>query len=360
MKKKKNILLIVPDYPTLSGVSAHRIFWPHDLMGVKYSDNIDLALTREADSMSEEELSQFDLIVSNRFISKIGKGKELIKKLKNINVPYCLDLDDSYQLDPDHILYSMHREQKHAEQIIESIKGAAFITITQDYLANKIKKDLDYDNVYVVPNGLSGEGQFSPSIEIFDDVRFGWSGSITHFDSLLPLYDSLLPLYLSDDYKNKFSMSYGGYNNTDHTSKAIAGLLSAKGKASANQFRLYPTMDVHRYAEFYDGINVAFVALKSNEFNKCKSNLKLLEAGFKRKALIINDVDPYREYLRHGENCLVVKRKSDWYKHMKQLIDTPELIEYLSTNLYNDVKDRFSLDTVVDTRYNVYKKELDI
>jgi uncharacterized protein YlzI (FlbEa/FlbD family) len=37
--------------------------------------------------------------------------------------------------------------------------------------------------------------------------------------------------------------------------------------------------------------------------------------------------------LNHGKNCLVVKHKNDWYKHMVKLIENPAMIEDLKSKV---------------------------
>ncbi len=40
---------------------------------------------------------------------------------------------------------------------------------------------------------------------------------------------------------------------------------------------------------------------------------------------------------------------------MKKLYDNPELVDLLSENLYNTVKDKYHIDTVTNTRADFYK-----
>jgi hypothetical protein len=102
---------------------------------------------------------------------------------------------------------------------------------------------------------------------------------------------------------------------------------------------------------------VSLIPLRNNRFNNLKSNLKLIESGFKKCAVIVSNVFPYTPMLKHGVNCLVVKNKHDWYRHMVKLIENPNMIEDLSEQLYIDVQAQH-MEEVVKTRFETYKKIL--
>ena len=84
-------------------------------------------------------------------------------------------------------------------------------------------------------------------------------------------------------------------------------------------------------------------------FNKVKSQLKVIEAGFHKKALIAQDYGPYQidcvnaiEYggkINPKGNCLLVdthKNHKQWYQYTKKLLDNPSLVEDLGEKLYED------------------------
>jgi len=341
------ILVIIPSYPKFSGVDFHRLWIPHTLIGKM---GIEVSVINEIDSQSDEFIKAFDFIIANRFISKTNDTTNLIQRLKELNVKYILDLDDDYQLPVWHLLYGAAREKGHKKQIVESLQGAYAVTTTHDLLAKTIMAELGQPNVYVCPNQILPEGQFQFKPVSLDKITFGWGGSITHFEDVLMVHDSLLNLYKND---NRFKMVYGGYDGTDHTSSAIAGILSCKGTAPKEQFEIFPAKDVLEYGNFYDFIDIALIPLRNNRFNNMKSNLKLLEAGFKKKAVIVSDVFPYSPMLKHGINCLVVKNKNDWFKHMNYLINNPKAISRLANQLYKDVQ-IYHADEVARLRYSVY------
>ena len=94
--------------------------------------------------------------------------------------------------------------------------------------------------------------------------------------------------------------------------------------------------------------------------------MKVIEAGFYKKAIIASNVGPYTIDLKHalkngqfsdGNALLVdgVKNHSDWAKNMKKLIDNPNFAYDLGQRLYETVKDTYDLNVVTKNRANLYK-----
>jgi glycosyltransferase involved in cell wall biosynthesis len=97
-----------------------------------------------------------------------------------------------------------------------------------------------------------------------------------------------------------------------------------------------------------------------------KSQLKVIEAGFYKKALIASEIGPYTLDLKHalknGEfsdgNALLVnenRNHSDWYKFIKKLKSNRNLVTDLGERLYETVKDTYDLNNVTKTRAEFYK-----
>jgi hypothetical protein len=324
-------------------------------MAEMFVEEVDMYQINEIDTATIEFLQGFDLVVANRFISRVN-GSEVIMKLKEARVPYVLDIDDDYRLPEWHILQQASKNDKHPEKILQALHYAKAITTTHEYLSGTLKYEASQPNTFEIPNAINPEEeQYKFVKRKLDVVKFGWSGSITHFEDVLLMHDGLYSLYHQDKYRSKFQVVYGGFSMDDETSRAIAGVLSCKGKASESQFATYPSQPIDDYARFYDTIDVSLIPLRDNRFNKLKSNLKLIESGFKKKACIVSNVHPYEPMLVHGKNCLVVKHKNDWYKNMTKLIDNPNMIEDLSEQLYLDVQVQH-IDQIAEARFEAYKQ----
>jgi glycosyltransferase involved in cell wall biosynthesis len=126
------------------------------------------------------------------------------------------------------------------------------------------------------------------------------------------------------------------------------------------------TRPVESYARNYSNFDISLAPIKNHIFNRMKSQLKVIEAGFYKKALIASNVGPYTIDLKHamknGEftdgNALLVdevRSHSDWAKCVKKLVDNPNMITDLGERLYETVSKKYDLNIVTKTRSEFYK-----
>jgi glycosyltransferase involved in cell wall biosynthesis len=101
-------------------------------------------------------------------------------------------------------------------------------------------------------------------------------------------------------------------------------------------------------------------------FNRVKSQLKVIEAGFYKKALIASNIGPYTIDLTHclkngnfvDGNALLVdenRNHSDWAKYIEKLVKNPNMIKDMGERLYETVKDTYDLNVVTKNRAQFYK-----
>lgn len=92
-------------------------------------------------------------------------------------------------------------------------------------------------------------------------------------------------------------------------------------------------------------------------FNEVKSELKIIEAGMKKKVLIAQDFGIYKELIEDGKTGLLVKNdQKDWYKHMKRVIEDPGYRAELAENLHEFVKDKYEITNVTENRVKLYEQ----
>lgn len=346
------VILIIPSTGKLSGVDYHRLFIPHGYL----SENSDIEFIQSNDLtvIPVDVLNSADVVVVNRLISKQGTHEESLKIIKSIQAKLVVDMDDDYMLPSWHFMYEDAKLSNHTKQIIETLQAADHVTCTHIGLADTLRQ-VYKGPITIVPNCIYSADQFKLTEELVTDrLVFGWTGGISHFDDVLEMYDSLVPLYKDDVLGSKFKMLYGGYEHKDIISNSILSVLSGKGIATQEQFSTFAGTNVHEYANFYDLINVMLIPLRPNRFNANKSNLKMLEAGFKGRSCIVSPVEPYTSLIKAGKNCLTAKNKHDWYKQMVKLIKNPELTIDLSEQLYQDVQE-YHVKNIAPIREQLYK-----
>jgi glycosyltransferase involved in cell wall biosynthesis len=135
------------------------------------------------------------------------------------------------------------------------------------------------------------------------------------------------------------------------------------------------TLPLTKYGEHYDSCDVCLAPLEEDDytktdkgqvikelnlFNEVKSELKIIEAGMKRKVLIAQDCGIYRELLENGKTGILIKNdRKDWYRAMKKVILDKEYRDMLADNLHEYVMAKYELKTVTAHRVKIYKQVIE-
>lgn len=136
--------------------------------------------------------------------------------------------------------------------------------------------------------------------------------------------------------------------------------------ASNEPYERIWTRPVTSYAKNYAKFDVSLAPIKNHIFNRMKSQLKVIEAGFYKKAIIASDIGPYTIDLKHsikngefgdGNGILIDENRNhqDWFKYMKKLIENPNWAYELGQRLYETVKDEYDLKNITQKRAQWYK-----
>jgi glycosyltransferase involved in cell wall biosynthesis len=132
-------------------------------------------------------------------------------------------------------------------------------------------------------------------------------------------------------------------------------------------YRRVWTKHISTYATNYNLFDISLAPIEENIFNKVKSQLKVIEAGFHKKAIIAQNFGPYQIDLKDsvkfgggfdltGNSILVDSGKNhkDWYGAIKKLVNNPDVVKTLQENLHETVKDTYSLNKVTENRRELY------
>jgi len=112
-------------------------------------------------------------------------------------------------------------------------------------------------------------------------------------------------------------------------------------------------VDVSVFGNVYDDIDISVVPIIKNEFNSCKSELKMLEASAKDCAVICHHNNPYLNLATDKNSFdLNKKRFREW---AKILLNNPNLVADSKAQLSEDVK-RYDLKLLSKKRINLYKQ----
>ena len=400
MRKIK--VLVLPSDRT--GVGKFRSVDPHVMLQNNHSDEFHIDIDYEPKLNDINYWKQYDIVHFHRSIGQdYDQAPTMIQNLNNLGIVTIMDLDDYWLPTKEHPVHQLVIQNKLHEKIMNNLKVAGHITTTTSVFATEISK---YNkNVYVLPNAINpNEPQFKAETLPSDKLRFGWLGGSSHLHDLKLLGGFTSKL---SSLKDKYSLYLCGFDTRgtvteinkdtgEQKQRPIRpeetvwaryeeiftdnySMVTPEHKEFLMKFKeeeyvsdILPfynrvwTKPVTSYAANYRWFDVSLAPIKNHIFNRVKSQLKVIEAGFYKKAIIASNIGPYTIDLKHalknGEftdgNALLVdevKNHSDWAKNMKKLIENPNFAYDLGQRLYETVKDTYDLNKVTKDRAELYK-----
>lgn len=339
-------------------------------------------------NVSQEEFSTYDYVFIQRGIGDItpiaamreqdyeewiltrrGMIQSLVQKIKDSGAKLIFDVDDYWKVGTGHAMYrqSVYMDEEWSTQLY--LMNADVVWVTTDVLKSKALKF--NTNVHVIPNAIDEtEKQFEIKPTTNNRVRFGWFGGVFHEEDVALMQDSFAKVYTDKELRDKVQLCLAGFNPhydklemifTDkyrHLSTTYLKYLqqvtpNGNHLCNGEVYKRIWARQVTEYVEGYNEVDVCLAPLRDNTFNNCKSQLKIIEAGYMGKALIASKCLPYTIDLKHNHNAFLVDEKrghKDWYKAIKMLTNSPELRNKLALNLQAMVKDKFNIQSANEKR----------
>ena len=361
----------------LSGVEYHRQYMPWEYMRnagpLDFNFNFDGKNLHKQDDTTID-LSEFDLYHVVRKDVKVVNDKWTdagnMLKVKEYGLPIIIDFDDLWRLDTTHALYSYYRDNRVDELSILWMERADHVTTTTPRLAEHIRKY--NNNVTVIPNALHPLlPQFAwslpdkPALQFWEDPsknernrlpNIGWCGSIHHVNDLT-LLNEYFRKYWASNLCKQSNLILGGFLPEQPHYQHIAQIMAG---GRNNPLKIINALPVEQYATMYKYFDIALVPLADNEFNRCKSELKIIEAGHFGIPVIASNVYPYNTVIEHGYNGYLISNSKDchkqWLKYTQELVNDPVLRYHMGQNLKRTILDKFNIAKSNEIRFNLYRK----
>ena len=402
MNEKINVLVLPSD---TTGVGKFRSVDPHVFLQNLYPDDFHVDIDYQPQINNVEYWKKYQIVHAHRTIGQdYDMAPQLIEWLKSMGIIVIVDLDDYWLPTKEHPIHSIIVQNKIDVKIKNNLKAASYVTTTTEIFAEEIKK-LN-KNVIVFPNAINPkELQFNQPTPPSDKIRVGWLGGSSHLHDLALLGDFVQK---NTDINDKLQYVICGFDTRGTVTEInpqtneqkqrdikpeetvwaryeeiftsnyktidddYKNFLLQFKELEYNSGNVLPyvrvwTKPVTTYAMNYSKFDISLAPIKNHIFNRMKSQLKVIEAGFYKKALIASEVGPYTIDLVHclnnGEfndngNAILIpesRNHSDWSKSIKKLVQNPEMITELGERLYNTVKDKYDLNKVTDERASWYK-----
>lgn len=396
---KKIKMLVIPSDRT--GVGKFRSVDPHVYIAEHYGDEFDIDIVYNMPNGNLEAfLKQYDLIHIHK---QLDKQCKIIDMIKFLGIPVIIDIDDHFKLGNDHPMSITAKKERWHEPIINHLKKADYVTTTTPIFADVIKQH--NKNVKVFPNAINPEekqyavaknprtdrlrvgiicgSSHLKDLELLsgiatqvnkDKVQFVLCGFDTRGTRTIYKENGEVetrPIYPQEsvwcDYEKIFTDNYRTISpeHKDFLMKYMAGV---DDPFTNEPYRRMWTRHINDYATHYQNVDVLIAPLKENDFNKVKSELKEIECGFTHTAFIGQNFGAYTINLvpmiekggkinEEGTALLVDSSKNhkQWAKYINKLADDADMLKKLQDNLYNFVKDRYSLAEICRQRVEFYK-----
>jgi glycosyltransferase involved in cell wall biosynthesis len=402
MSEKIKVLVLPSDK---TGVGKFRSVDPHVMLQNMYNDDFHVDIDYEPRINDQNYWKQYQIVHVHRNIGQIYEPTpQIIRNLKSMGIIVIVDIDDYWLPTMEHPIHSIIVQDKINEKIVANLREASYVTTTTNLFANEIRKV--NKNVIVLPNAIDPrEGQFNQKSEESDKIRIGWLGGSSHLHDL-KLLDGFVSKvgkelnekiqYVLCGFDTRGNVTEINRQTGEKTQRPIKPeetvwmryeeiftdnykivdenykkfLMEFKeGTHSSNiqlPYQRVWTKPVTSYAMNYSKFDISLAPIKNHIFNRMKSQLKVIEAGFYKKAIIASEVGPYTIDLKHclkdgvfvdGNAMLVQENRNhgDWSKFIKKLVTNPNLITDMGERLYETVKDTYDLRVVTKTRAEFYK-----
>jgi glycosyltransferase involved in cell wall biosynthesis len=393
------------------GVGKYRILDPYKFIGNNFSEEVHTDIVFDVED-NDDFFLNYDAVVFHSFIHKapFERNIQRIEWLKSKGIKVIMDIDDMWAVDQRHPMYEQIKATKLPEKKVQMLRLVDYVTCTTEYFANVIKERLGLrTNVFVFPNAVDeNEPQFKSNPIPSDRLRFGWLGGSSHLHDLDMLKSGIHTIQnqfldktqfvlcgfdlrgqvseinkqtgeirkrdilphetVWSQYEKIFTNDYKSLS--PEYSKFLLTFKDEKYSDENEPYRRRWTQEISRYANNYNYFDVSLAPLVESMFNGCKSQLKIIEAGFHKKPIIASETNPYTidlinavdegKFIDKGNALLVSPRKNhkQWAQHIKRLIENPNMIEDLGNRLYETVKDKYSLMKVSKDRVQFFKSIL--
>jgi glycosyltransferase involved in cell wall biosynthesis len=275
---------------------------------------------------------------------------EAMKILKQMGKLVVFDNDDTYKVDDKMERIGVNFNQT-AKKLDEAMEVADLITCSTEFLAKEYREK--HKNVVVLPNCVDEFYWSEPLKNNSDKIRVGIVGSTTFNDDFLPAQELLK--YLSKD--DRFQLVMFGV-------PPRVKMNNEQRKHFKKDLHFWEQMNVEwcpfvPMFDYFDTLNelrldVMIIPRRDNYFNRCKSNIKWLEASMLEIPVIAQDFEdsPYRS-IQHGKTGYLT---SDW--NVKDLLLNRKELRKIGNNAKKYVLNNYNISKKANLWIDAYQSAM--
>tara|TARA_A100001201_G_C4090565_1_gene201904 strand:- start:89 stop:1348 length:1260 start_codon:yes stop_codon:yes gene_type:complete len=385
--KKKTIVFSTPSE---TGTSFWRLFLPMCAIHKKYPDKYNLLYTER---MTPNHLRVADLWIQHRAGAENEHFTKVIKAWpRSVKRPIVIhDVDDNeYNLPKRHPMRDMWYASGKDKMALFQIANTDHVTTTGTELRKQFNKVRGYDKkVEIFRNQMDFDlpqwkhekkNPFAEDKDVTGRMVVGWVGLTSHYQDLVKLQPILKMIH--DKYPHvDFVIAGMALKDTniqiikkDDGSQEIKEELitDEKRKYAYRVKRLFHSFDDSRikffdakpleeYAEFYSWLDLSLAYVEHNVFNKCKSEIKVIEPAYFGVPSVYMNWGGYKDMtenmpdeLQHRHTAMNHELARPWVEAISYWIENPKEREAYGQKLKAWVEAEYDINAKIDERVEFY------
>ena len=262
---------------------------------------------------------------------------DLARILKKDGKKVVMDNDDTFKL-CNHPLANLTPDAKdkdverRAKEIDNFAEIADLVTTTTKTLADEYKEK--NSNTIILPNCIDPFQWDEPLKNKSKKIRIGLVGSATFGYDYGHVEDVLEELSDREDVQ-LFMFGLGDKKHRKENPNVTKTFKKDYEFWDSLDIEHQPWCPIHEYPQKLNEarLDIMLIPRQDNYFNRCKSNIKFLEASMCETPIIAQSFKdgPYEEII-HKENGVLVKNNDKWMEEINYLIDNPDKRKQIGKN----------------------------
>jgi len=368
------------------GVYYYRAYTPMKSLVELYPDEFDVTINNNYtfNDMQKDEIGKnFDLVIFHNCLFIAQYQEEVWKTIlyckKTYGTKFILDLDDFWIYGKYHPYNEVCQFNGFPEKMMINFKLFDYVTTTTEYFKEVISDYFPKDKIYVFENAIDLDDEQFDSFKYNSDlIRFGMTGGSSHVNDIKCLMGFWK--HLSSKILNKIQIVLCGYDLS-----AEKKIIDENGKVTDTQiieekdnwwyqteqaiitgvgkdhYKRIETKNINKgeYGQIYRDIDVLLAPLMNTKFNNCKSELKIIEAGFTSTLPMCSKVIPYSNFVT-DETAVLVKDNTPegWAKQITKIVNNWDKYNEMADKNNEYVKEKRDLKHVTQKRKEFFEEIL--
>lgn len=194
------------------------------------------------------------------------------------------------------------------------------IIVSTEFLKNIYEK---YNKVWIVENGI----KYAYNRTRHDSVNIGFMCSGSHLENAQIIEGAVIEV-LRKYPQTKF-----------YYTKSFSGFMERVPEDIHKQINYVPFFPLNNYLKYVNNLNldIGLAPLMENDFNKAKSNIRVLEYWQNQTAVIASPLPEYLKTVDHGFNGYV-SNNDEWVNWISDLVVNTDRRNYLIQNATRSLK----------------------